>query len=811
MEVRGLSGAALPGRARECAELQRLLGSAAGGESATLVIRGEAGIGKSTLLGYIAEQAAGMRILRTTGVEAEADLAFAGLYGLLRPILGFLDGVPQTQSAALAGALGLAPSASADRFLVSAAVLGLIAAAAEEEPVLCLIDDAQWLDRASADALVFAARRFAADRVAVVFAAREGDMRRFDASGLPELRLGGLEQQAAADVLAEHAGQATPEIRARLLAEARGNPLALIELPTGLTPRQLSGAEPLPESEHADRRVWHQAMATLSADEKIAAALEASAQRAREKAAHASAATSFLRAAELSVEESRRVLRIAAAAQAAWDAGDPDRARVAIARALPHAAGAVRARLLHLSGVIEARGGSLRESHRLLLAAAGAAEDPSFQLTVLSEAAEAASYVGDFAELGRLGERAARIPVASERDRFNLDVFAGFIALYRRDHDEARARFADALGRVPGLEDPIAWIWAANAAAAVGGWGAGLPYATRAVELARERGLLSVLPRALERQGGELLWNSKFDHALAAAEEGYRLSSDMGFPSPWNLVTMAFVEAIRGREDAARTHTEQVLATGEETGGLYLMSRARFTLAFIDLVAARWEHATDRLLLVTSPGGPTFHPITARAAIPDLVEAAARAGREAEIGDALTSFRGWVLATENAAGAALLARCDALLGTRPGDDAFAEAIADEATLPPFQQARTRLLYGEWLRRERRRTDARVHLREALDVFRALGADPWEERTAAELRATGETARKRDASTLDDLTPQELQIAGLVAEGLTNREIAAQLYLSPRTIEYHLRKVFSKLGITSRTDLVRQGLPRRESG
>ncbi|MGZ4330151.1 MAG: LuxR C-terminal-related transcriptional regulator [Solirubrobacteraceae bacterium] len=471
----------------------------------------------------------------------------------------------------------------------------------------------------------------------------------------------------------------------------------------------------------------------------------------------------------------------------------------------------MRARLLHLSGVIEARGGSLRESHRLLLAAADAANDPSFRLTVLSEAAEAASYAGDFAELGRLGERAARIPAASERDRFNFDVFAGFIALYRRDHDEARARFADALRRADGLEDPIASIWAANAAAAAGGWGAGLPYATRAVELARDRGLLSVLPRALERQGGELVWNSKFDHALAAAEEGYRLSSDMGFPSPWNLVTMAFVEAIRGREDAARAHTEQVLATGEETGGLYLMSRARFTLAFIDLVAGRWEHATDRLLPVTSPGSSAFHPITARAAIPELVEAAVRAGREEEIGDALTSFRDWVLATESAAGAALVARCQALLGSRPGDDAFAEAIADEAALPPFQQARTRLLYGEWLRRERRRTDARVHLREALDVFRALGADPWEERAAAELRATGETARKRDASTLDDLTPQELQIAGLVTDGLTNREIAGQLYLSPRTIEYHLRKVFSKLGITSRTELVRQGLPRRESG
>ena len=191
------------------------------------------------------------------------------------------------------------------------------------------------------------------------------------------------------------------------------------------------------------------------------------------------------------------------------------------------------------------------------------------------------------------------------------------------------------------------WLWASNAAAAAGGWGEGLPYATRAVELARDRGLLSILPRALERQGGELLWTSRFDHALAAAEEGYRLSSDMGFPSPWNLMTMAFVEAIRGREDAAQAHTDQILATGEDTGGLFLMSRAHFTLAFIDVVAGRWEQATDRLLAVTTPGDESFHPITARAATPELAEAAVRDGREDEVSDALATFRRGCSATES--------------------------------------------------------------------------------------------------------------------------------------------------------------------
>jgi predicted ATPase len=461
----------LLGRDRECAVIDALLEDARGGASGALVVRGEAGIGKSALLDYAMGQAASMTVLSTSGIEAESDLAFAGLHGLLRPVLEHLGELPEPQSRALAGALGLAPSPNPDRLLISAAVLALLAAAAEDRPILCVVDDAQWVDRPSADALIFTARRLRAERAAILTAARDGEMRRFEAGGLPELTLAGLDQRSAAGLLAARGHALAPAVRERLLAEAAGNPLALLELPAGLSQPQLEGRSPLPDAvpltprletvfrqrigglpgasqtalliaaadntgdvpavlramaglrlradvldpaeraglihtaggtigfrhplvrsavyqgatlsqrqhvhaaladaltgeEHADRRVWHQAMATLTGDEEVAAALEASARRAQLRAAHASAATAFLRAAELSTDEPRRIGRIAAAAHAAWDAGQPDRAREAIGVVLPAAGGELRARLLHLSGVIEARAGSLREAHSILL------------------------------------------------------------------------------------------------------------------------------------------------------------------------------------------------------------------------------------------------------------------------------------------------------------------------------------------------------------------------------------------------------------------------------------------------------------
>jgi len=848
-----------------------------------------------------------MDVLRASGVEAESELAFAGLFGLVRPILGYMHEVPEAQAAALAGALGLGPSAGADRFLVSAAVLGLLAAAAEERPVLCLVDDAQWLDAPSADALVFAARRLGADRVATLFGAREGEARRFEAVGLPELVLEGLEEDSAAAVLSERARDAVPTVRSRLLAEAHGNPLALIELPASLTQQQRAGVAPLPETipltprlqavfrqrilnlapatqtalliasaedtgelatvlragaelglnpdaldaaeradliqiaggaivfrhplvrsalyegatsgqrqrvhealanalsgeENADRRVWHQAIATVTADEEVAAALEASARRAQKRAAHASAASAFLRSAELSRDEHRRVRRVAAAAQAAWDAGRADQARAALARALPASSGELRARLLHLKGVIDAQAGNVRDAPAILLEAVEATADSSYALELLQEAGEAASYAGQISLLVGISQRQAAGPAVTERDRFLVESGAGWAGLHSRQHSAADAAFTDALGRASALEDPRALVWAANTASAARDFGAGLPYAARAVELVRKQGLLSLLPMALHRYGQELLWNSHFDAAYAAAQEGYQLSVDLGYGSGGHLANLAAVEAVWGREADAREHAGQALAIGRQTNFNLLADSAEFTLAFIELAAGRVDAATDRLLWLTTPDRPDANQIIVLGAVPDLVEAAVRAGRADQIvTERLAMYRVWAGYTATGSGQALLARCEALLGERPPDEAFSEANERAPSLPPFQRGRTELLYGEWLRRKPRRQEARVHLRAALELFLSLRAIPWERRAEAELRATGETTRRRDPSTLDQLTPQELQIAGLVADGLTNRDIAAQLYLSPRTIDYHLRKVFTKLGIASRTQLVR---------
>jgi DNA-binding CsgD family transcriptional regulator len=382
-----------------------------------------------------------------------------------------------------------------------------------------------------------------------------------------------------------------------------------------------------------------------------------------------------------------------------------------------------------------------------------------------------------------------------------VSAFSGALAI-------ANAAFTEALNLATSLDDPRALVWAADSAVAWLGPGSGLPYANQAVDLARKRGLLSLLPMALHRQALELIWNSRFDLAYGAAQEGLRLAVDLRYGTGGHLASMATVEAIWGRNEDARAHAGEALAIGRQSGSSLLADSAEMTLSFIELTSGTAEEAADRLFALTSLERPSAHVVIALHAVPDLVEVAVRTGRQHEIAEPLGRYRAWVNTASSDSGAALLARCDALLGERPRDEAFREAIERRAALAPFQQARTELLYGEWLRRQRRRQEARGHLRAALESFRSLGTVPWEERAAAELRATGETARKRDPSTLDQLTPQELQIAGLVAEGMTNRQIAEQLFLSPRTIDYHLRKVFSKLGIASRTELVRQGLPQR---
>ena len=846
-------------------------------------------------------------MLEVTGVETESDLAFAGLFRLLRPILGFAGELPAVQAAALAGALGLAPAPDPDRFLVSAAALGLIAAAAERRPVVCVVDDAHWLDTPSADAMVFVARRLRGERVVMLFAAREGDRRQFEAQGVPQMHVGGLAAELAEGLLAQHAPRAVPAVRARLLAEARGNPMALIELPAALTEDQLAGRAPLPESmpltprladlfrrrvdrlpadaqeallvaaidgtghlpvvlgalgelgldgdalgpaeraalirtdsariefrhplvrasvheratlgerqrvhtalsmalagdEHVDRRVWHQAMATVSSDEEVAVALEASARRAQLRAGHASAATAYERAAELTGERTRIAPRLAAAAQAAWDAGQPPRALDLIARALPLGDGQLRSRVLYLRGVIEARCGSAREAVATLLDGAGEV-DSDLALAMLHEAAEAAGVIGNVAMVSEIGERAAQLEPESVLAQFSQRILVGAAALAAGELERARATLDSALALAGSLgEDPRAQVWAAQAAG--GEPGAALAFTTKAVTLARAQGLLSVLPVALEHHAKELLRTGRIDLAYVAAQEGYTLSSELGHGSGWHLQTMAHVEAIRGLENIARAHIEEALMLAQRRGDIYLEAGVRAAGGLLELTLGRPEAAAAILLEVASAYRDDLTLVATAAPAADAIEAIVRGGLSTERAVApLSLVRGWAQHAPSDANRSRLARCEALVGAGPVEVRFEEAVALGEALTAFERARTHLVYGEWLRRQRRRVDARGHLREAVERFRSTGAAPWVERAEGELRATGETSRRRAPSTLDQLTPQELQIAGLAASGLSNPEIASQLFLSPRTIEYHLRKVFTKLGIASRSELSRLG-------
>jgi DNA-binding CsgD family transcriptional regulator len=914
-----LGSSALVGRERECAAIDRLLEASEQGESSSLVIRGEAGMGKTALLEHAAERSGGRTVLRVAGVEVESDLGFAGLDGLLRPIVDKMNELPGAQADALSGALGLGPSRSGDRLLVSAAALSLLAAAADDRPLLCLIDDVQFLDVASTEALVFSARRLAAEPIAMIFVVREGAGREFAAPGLPELALESLTPEDAARLLESSAPVATEPVRKWLLAQAAGNPLALLELPLGLSAPQLEGRSALPETtpltsglrdaftqrierlpagtqtalliaalddreevtavmgasseaglaedaldpaeregllritggrlefrhplvrsallessthserraahaalasalsadQHADRRVWHQALASLTTDEEVAGALEASGRRYQDRAAHAAAATAFVRAAELSDDDLHRASRLAAGAEAAWAAGQPERAGELIARAVPLATGQLRAELLYLRGVIEARTGDLRSAVAILVEAADTSEDGSLTLDALTEAMEADNYAGDYAHGATLGVRAAEIEPHGEIDRFRVVALSGMGAELAPEYERADQLLSQAVQLAAPLDDPRPLVWAslvATMGTPGGAFADGLPHSSRAVAIARQGGLLSLLPLALWAQANALFALGRFNLARSSAEEGVSLASDFGHRSgvSWNLTLVAVLDALRGDEQGARDNARDAIALATSEGGTMIIGIAEWALGLLDLTLGRPDEATDRLLAVSSVERPESNALIGLWSVPDMIEAAARAGRLDEAVGQIDRYSEWAQHSSSPTRRSVLARSRALVGEGDLRERFEKALATPGVLSPFQQARTELLYGEWLRRERQRREARQHLRRAADLFRQVGAPPWAERAERELRATGETARRRDPSTLDELTPQELQIAGLVADGMTNRQIAAQLFLSPRTIDYHLRKVFSKLGVASRTELVRMGIPQPES-
>ena len=897
----------LVGRKRECDEIDRVLDGARGGVSGALVLRGEAGMGKSALLGYAAAagRAAEMMVLGVTGVEWESELAFAGLHGLLWPIVDELDGVPEPQRGPLAAALGLAPGEGRDRFLVSAGALSLLAAAAESTPILCLIDDAQWLDAPSAQSLTFVARRLVAEGVAILFGAREGERRRFDAPGLDELIVVGLDRAAAGRLLDHSAPGAGSSARERLLDDAAGNPLALLELPVALSDQQLEGQAPLPAAlpltsrlrasfseridrlprptreslliaaaeeagelavtlraahalelpqdaldpaeeiglvrtdgailsfrhplvrsvvyesatlgqrqrthaalaaalegaDRAERAVWHRAMAALTQSEEVAAALEASAERSELRGGHASAVSAFERAAALSETSSERSRRLAAAAHAAWSAGQGDRATELIGRALPIADRPQRARLLLMRGVIEGQREWLLDGVATLRQGVAVSEDPSVTLQLLREGFAMAAQAHAVEEAADFVARAAEVTPRGEIDSFTKAWLIASGAEVSGDHERSRSLSAELVELAEGMHDPVCLIWASLAAARVGMRREALHHANRAVSYAREQGAMTTLPFSLQVQAAALIGESRIELAYASADEGWRLALDTGqlWPAGWNLMRLVQIEALRGDEELANAHAAEVQALVARSGAAGIGQHAARSLALLDMCLGRPGEALERLLTMLSAAQPGPHPLFLYG-VPDTVETAARADRLDEVSAHADRFRLWAEQYRSPEALALLARCQGLIDVAGADGHFARAVALAPALSQFDAGRTELLYGEWLRRQRRRIDARRYLRSALERFEQLGAVPWENRARAELRASGETARRRDPSTLDQLTPQELQIARLVASGKTNPEVAAQLFLSPRTIDYHLRKVYSKLDIASRTEL-----------
>jgi DNA-binding CsgD family transcriptional regulator/DNA-binding MarR family transcriptional regulator len=910
----GLSARRLHGRGEEQRVLSTLLEKAQASESGVLVLRGPEGIGKSALLTDTVARAEGMRVLQAAGVESESGLAFSGLHQLLRPIEELIDGLPGPQATALGGALGLSADREDDLFLVGAAALTLIASAAEAEPLLCVIEDAQWLDAASLVAITFVARRLQAERIAMLFAVREDDgVADAIATELPELRLEGLDPGASAALIADDASIAlAPEVLNRIIASAEGNPLVLLEVPLALSDAQRAGREQLPDPlpltarledafssraallpdqtqlllllaaadssgetavilraarilgvsaddltaeaeglleisqdrvkfRHSlvrsavyqratlaelrqvhnalaevfaqdgedDLYAWHRAAATVEPADDVAAELERSAERAKARGGYASAARALTRAAVLTSDSSRRGARKLAAAELAATAGESGTARALLEDARRLLTDPLLlADVELLRGKLELELGSGLIAHDIFMSAADdvAELDRARAAQLLLEATRAALYAGDGEALVRTGHRAQQLR-RQAGENFELTVSAGLGLFWDEDGSAGRALLDQAVALGEG--DPTRFQWAARCALQRGDETTARTFSRREAERARRDGAVTALVISLSRLAFTEILEDRFVSARANASEGLGLASQIGLTNQvgYYHALVAWTAALLGLADETQREAEAALQLARASDGGWTAGAASLALGELELGLARWADAVTHFQAVATTGSPYLD----RRSAPSLVLAAVRAGRPDVAAAALDKFEQWVERTGSRSQLALVARSRALLA----DDEVAVAEFEQATRfhartpRPFEQGRTELLYGEHLRRAGQRRKARQHLRLALGLFSQTGAVLWHERAAIELRATGETLRRSEGTLLDRLTPQELQIARFVATGASTKAVAAQLFLSPRTVDAHLRNIFRKLAITSRAQLA--GLPLADPG
>lgn len=941
----------LHGREAEQATIDDLLTGARAGRSGALVLRGEAGIGKSALLDYAAAQ--GIPTVRSAGIESEAELPFAALHLLVRPGMELVRQLPPRQREAMEAAFGLGDSTPADRMLIGLALLTLLAEEAAEGPLLCLIDDAHWLDRATAQTLLFAARRLDAEGVVMLFATRTGPDD-FPAPGLPELALSGLRADAAAALLDAGPTRLTPATRYRLLAESGGNPLALLELPSvvgatdDLNPLPLtqrlqlafhgriarlpaatrtillvaaaSGAgdlapvvraaavlgAALPDlqpaadaglintdgqtltwrhplsraaayqgsaltdrlaahraladaldggNDTADLRAWHLACAATGPDEQAATALEHTADRARRRNGFHGAVAAYDRAAALSVDTEALLRRLVLAAETATEAGLTDQAahladraaalnvdtRARLRRrasatgaeldegathsadraAAPNAGARTRGRALATEAALTDRAaaqsvdgeydlrlalvraqaefaaGKTGSAHRRLMAAAigSAANDPRGAARILTRAVHTAWYLGP-AELDEVADLAATLRLDEDDPttpivRYLTGSVAGHRTVDLRDAaDTARANGADSpadlvqlcgSGLVVGQDDQVGEL------------------ADELIAESREQGRIALLAPLLFFRSEAALFGGRPGESRVAAEEGLRIAEDIGQPQWISQLSafLAYLAALRGDEQTCRAHADR--AAAEEFGGAQSVGApwAHAALALLALGRGRLEQARAELEHMTIE--PARHHVSGLRCLADQIEVATRLGATEQATEALARLTAWSARAGQEWIAALAARGSALLADGPSaEQHFLAALAGNR---PFDEARTRLLYGEWLRRDKRKVDARGQLEQALELFERLDATPWSDRTRTELAALGVgTGAKASKGPLSVLTPQESQIVRLAAQGLSNREIAARLVLSHRTVGHHLYKAYPKLGVLSRGEL-----------